>query len=221
MPLTLTDLSALAEHPLRLLRQGGEFGMRLAKRAIPTILLFTVVNLVAIVAASVQLIGQFRENIKHFSLVLLVAAIVMVIVFRTIYVFFRAQIFLELYKLSSDNLNEFSQSVATKLKQAAPTAAVDTVVNVTSMVGDAYAMIPAPLRKLVVFVLSQVAITRIIMASRQQIVDSKGVDATNNTYRLIDTHVRAYIHEQLGMLKTWLLLAANIIVQGLIIFWWM
>jgi hypothetical protein len=150
-----------------------------------------------------------------------VAVVAMVIVFYNVYQYFRAQIFLEIYKMSASSLSKLSQSVATRLKQATPTAAVDSVVNVSHMISEAYSMIPSSLRKLIVFFLSQVPILKIVTDSRQKIVASDNVEATNKTYRLIDTNVRAFIDKQIGMMKTWLLLAANVIIQILIIFWLM
>lgn len=215
---TLDQLNALMSHPLRLLRQGGRFGLNVVKKAIPTILLFTFINVAAIITAAVLLVGALRENWTLFACVLLVAFAAMSVVFYTVYQFVMAELSLAVYKLSTGYLHKFSDMVVAKIKQSAPTAAVEKVVNVNQMVGEAYAMVPVRLRKLVRFFMEQVPVMGIILASRESIQKEEGQKASDKLYQTLNTSIINALQQKIGQAKTILVLIINVVLHGVIIY---
>jgi hypothetical protein len=215
---TLDQLNSLMSHPLRLLRQGGRFGLNVVTKAIPTILLFTFINLTAIVVAAVFLVGALRENWPEFTGVLFIALAGMAVAFYIVYQFVTAELSLAVYKLSTGYLHNFSDMVVTKVKQSAPTAAVDKVVNVRQMVGEAYSMVPVRLRKLVRFFMEQIPVVGIIAASRESIQKEDEQKASNRLYQTLNTSIVNALQRKIGQAKTILVLVINVILHGVIIY---
>lgn len=218
---SLDQLNALMSHPLRLLRQGGRFGLNVVKRAIPTILLFTLINLAAIIVAAVFLVGALRQNWPLFLVVLFTALAAMAVVFYIVYQFVTAELSLAVYKLSTGYLHKFSDMAVAKVKQAAPTAAVEKVVNVQQMASEAYSMVPVRLRKLVRFFMEQIPVVGIIAASRPSIESEDQQKASNKLYQALNTSIVNALQRKIGQAKTIIVLIINVILHGVIIYFMM
>lgn len=217
---TLEQLAAMMSHPLKLLRQGGRFGLNVVKKAIPTLVLFAFVNLAAIVVAAVFLVGAFKQNLPEFTGVLLVAVTGMAVVLYIVYQFVTAELSLAVYKLSTGYLHKFSDMVVMKVKQSTPTAAVEKIVNVNQMVSEAYSMVPVRLRKLVRFFMGQIPVVGIIAASRANIQSEEGQKASEKLYQALNTSILNALQRKIGQAKTILVLVVNVALHGVLI-WFM
>ncbi|HZY78413.1 MAG TPA: hypothetical protein VFE50_02750 [Cyclobacteriaceae bacterium] len=213
----LNELASMMRHPLKLLRSGGQLGLKVIKILLLTVVAFATINLVAITIALIKLVGAMQQNWLHFTGVLAFAALSMTIMAILVYRSIKLELSLAVYNLTKNYLEKLAGMIVTKIKQATPTATVDRIMDNNSMVREAYSMVPAPLRNLVVFFIQQVPMVGLISASKTTILKENQQQASNFLFTSLNVSIREAIERKLGPWRIWLTLLITILLQVLVI----
>jgi hypothetical protein len=221
----ITLLFSMADHPFRLLREGGKYGLKTVKKIFPTMLLFVLINIAFLGFAIYRLVitEVTLRNLSFLFLVLIAGVVVLAFVVYKMYRLVQTDIIRVIYEKATPLFQRLCVQLVIKAEEvyqkgkALQDTNIQNVIDIHGLLTEQYGRVPGILRKVVLFSLKRTPVFAIVDEFKVLIMEGDKAKVSELLYVKMDTFIREAIAKSLGSRWMYILLLLNILIQALII----
>lgn len=219
----ITRLLSMADHPLRLLREGGKYGLKTVKKAFPTLLLFVTINIAFAGFAVYRLAlaeATFR-NLSFLFLSVMAGSATVAFVAYKIYRVVQTDMIRAIYEKATPLFQRLCVQLVVKAEEtfqkgrALKDTNIENVIDIYGLLTEQYGRVPGPLRKVVLFALRKTPVYALVDEFKGPIMAGDKAKVSELLYVKIDVSISAAIARGLGSRWMYILLLLNILIQVL------
>ena len=210
----------MLQSPLKMIREGGKFGLKTARTLFLTVFGFGILNFILIIYATIRMFGGDVSTGKVLFLLLMLVVAVGLTVFAGYRAYQMAlmDILGLVYRKSENQIRNLCSRIVDKGINVQSSSNLGKSINLKDWVNELFGRLPRVFQRLLIFVLDQVPVTAIYREVQTDIQTGNTEGAKDKFYVRVDQYIMETFFETNRTIWLLGLFIINILIQGAIIY---